>query len=112
MAGLTPCRRAGGDRLCHQLDFFPAQQDSDFAAPGCYASTRLEKGRRDDYIAAYLETYACWAKIANKLRHMWCDVIKDPEQWLAFARKVKQANRRRPAFQAEFAKTIPGWNKL
>ena len=58
------------------------------------------------------ETYARWAKVVKKLRHMWIDVIKNPEQWTAFARKVKQANHRRPAFQEEFAKAIPGWKTL
>jgi hypothetical protein len=41
--------------------------------------------------------------------HMWINVLKDPEQWAAFASAVKQANHRRPALQEEFAKVIPGY---
>ena len=58
------------------------------------------------------ETYARWANIAKKIRHMWVDVIKDPQQWATFAKKAKQANCRRPAFQEEFSKAIPGWKEL
>ena len=58
------------------------------------------------------ETYARWAKIAKKIRHMWVDVIKDPQQWAIFAKKAKQANSRRPALQEEFSKAIPGWREL
>ena len=43
---------------------------------------------------------------------MWIDVIKDPQQWDTFTKNVKQGNRRRPAFQEEFAKAIPGWKEL
>lgn len=58
------------------------------------------------------ETYAQKAKIAQRVRHMWLDVIKAPEKWEAFAKQIKAANLKRPAFQEEFAKAIPGWTEL
>jgi hypothetical protein len=58
------------------------------------------------------ETYAQKAKIAQRVRHMWLDVIKTPAKWEAFARQIKAANLKRPAFQEEFAKLLPGWNAM
>jgi hypothetical protein len=58
------------------------------------------------------DTYARWAKRVAKVRHVWLDVLKQPDQWRAFAGRIKKANLRRPAFQQEFAEAIPGWDKL
>jgi hypothetical protein len=43
---------------------------------------------------------------------MWVDVMKTPEKWEIYGRKVKTMNSKRPAFQEEFAKAIPGWKDL
>ena len=56
--------------------------------------------------------YARKAKVMKKVRHMYVDIIKTPEKWLEFSRQVKQDNVRRPAFQEEFAKVVPGWKDL
>jgi hypothetical protein len=58
------------------------------------------------------KTYARRALVMAKVRHIWVDVIKTPEKWEKFGRKVKQMNLRRPAFQEEFAKVLPDWNRL
>ncbi len=56
--------------------------------------------------------YAARAAVARLVRHVWVDVLRTPEQWESFARKVKAANRGRPAFQEEFARVVPGWDAL
>ncbi|MGO9018267.1 MAG: hypothetical protein ACLQVJ_07940 [Syntrophobacteraceae bacterium] len=56
--------------------------------------------------------YAQRAGVMLKVRHMMVDILKDDIRWKAFAGKVKKDNLRRPAFQEEFAKNIPGWREL
>lgn len=56
--------------------------------------------------------YARRAAVVAKLRHMWVDVLKTPEEWLRFARHVKTQNVRRPAMQEEFSKVIREWRDL
>ena len=58
------------------------------------------------------KTYARSAAVAAKVRHMWVDVMKTPEKWETFARKVKIMNLKRPAFQEEFAKILSDWKTL
>ena len=49
---------------------------------------------------------------ARKVRHVWVDVLQQPEKWEAFARPLKLANKNRPAFQEEFTRAVPGWKTL
>jgi hypothetical protein len=56
--------------------------------------------------------YAERAGVMLKVRHMFVDILKDGHRWKTFAAKVKRDNFRRPAFQEEFAKVIPGWREL
>jgi len=58
------------------------------------------------------KTYVSKAVVARKVRHMWIDVLKEPAQWEAFARQVREKNLKRSAFQEEFAKVVPGWDAL
>jgi len=62
--------------------------------------------------AASRGEYARNARVVLKLRHMWVDVMKTPEKWLEFARKVKWQNQLRPAFQEEFRRVIPDWKSV
>jgi len=43
---------------------------------------------------------------------MWLDVLKRPDKWQAWAKRIKMLNSKRPAFQEEFAKVVPDWNTL
>ena len=56
--------------------------------------------------------YAQRAGVMLKIRHMMVDILKDENRWKAFAGKAKRDNFRRPAFQEEFTKVIPGWREL
>jgi hypothetical protein len=58
------------------------------------------------------KVYAAKAVFMAKIRHMFIDIQKSPEGWEAFALPIKDANRRRPAFQEEMAKKVPGWRVL
>jgi hypothetical protein len=56
--------------------------------------------------------YAAKAVFMAKVRHLFVDVLKSPQDWEAFARPIKIANIRRPAFQEEMARGVPGWKDL
>ena len=87
-------------------------------------AAQLEQTYPDQVLAFYMsalgnldqnaprETYAHKAKAAEKVRHMWVDVIKAPAKWKAWAKWVKTLNLRRSAFQEEFAKVVPDWSTL
>jgi hypothetical protein len=56
--------------------------------------------------------YARQAKVMAKVRHLIVDVLCDKARWHSFALKIKHDNIRRPAFQDEFEKNVPGWRNL
>lgn len=87
-------------------------------------AAQLEQRYPDQVLAFYMlglgnlnqnaprETYAHKAKAAEKVRHMWVDIIKAPAKWEAWAKRVKTLNLRRSALQQEFAKVVPDWSTL
>lgn len=56
--------------------------------------------------------YARKAAIMAKVRRVLVDVMGNHPRWKTFAQKVKEDNRKRPAFQDEFGKAVPGWRDL
>jgi hypothetical protein len=56
--------------------------------------------------------YTRKAQVMKKVHHVLVDVLHDAPRWRDFAIKVKQANIKRPAFQEEFTKAVPGWQAL
>lgn len=56
--------------------------------------------------------YTRKAQVMEKVHHVLVDVLHDAPRWRDFAIKVKQGNIKRPAFQEEFAKAVPGWQAL
>lgn len=87
-------------------------------------ATKLEQKYPEEILSFYMsglgnlnytfdrKTYAGKALVMAKVRHMWVDVMKAPEKWENFGRKVKEMNLKRTAFQEEFAKVLPGWKHL
>ena len=61
---------------------------------------------------AVRKEYTQKAKVMAKIRHLLVEVLNDKARWRAFAIKIKQDNLKRPAFQEEFAKVVPGWGEL
>jgi hypothetical protein len=61
---------------------------------------------------AVRKEYTQKAKVMAKIRHLLVEVLNDKARWRAFAIKIKQDNLKRPAFQEEFAKAVPGWGEL
>jgi len=56
--------------------------------------------------------YTRKAQVMKKLHHVLVDVLRDPSRWRDFALKVKKDNIKRPAFQEEFTKAVPGWQAV
>jgi hypothetical protein len=56
--------------------------------------------------------YGRKGKVMKMVRHMYVNIMNEPELWTKFARQVKLDNKKRPAFQEEFEKAVPGWGNL
>jgi hypothetical protein len=56
--------------------------------------------------------YARKAKVMVNVRRLLVEVMGDQARWVKFASNVKKDNKRRPAFQQEFGKVLPGWQDL
>jgi len=61
---------------------------------------------------AVRKEYARKAKLIAKVRHVLVEILRDENRWLVLAGQVKRDNVRRPAFQEEFARVVPGWQEL
>lgn len=98
-----------------------AASDSDY---GIQIAKRLERRFPEEIPEYYLsglgnlrtnavrKEYNRKAQVMVKIRHLLVEVLRDAERWHTFAVKVKQDNLKRPSFQEEFAKVIPGWREL
>lgn len=70
---------------------------------------RKAKGRMDE-LRGFVAARALEA--IDKVRHVLVEVLDYKPRWEKFARKVKQDNLRRSAFQQEFADAVPGRREL
>lgn len=52
------------------------------------------------------------AQVMAKIHRLPVKVLRDAKRWRDFAFEIKQCNNKRPAFQEEFAKVVPGWQEL
>ena len=56
--------------------------------------------------------YARKAQVMAKIQRLLVEVLRDEARWRTYAIKVKQDNIKRPAFQEEFSRVVPGWREL
>lgn len=70
------------------------------------------KGLRRAGITASRKDYAAQAEILLRIRHLMLEVLNDRKRWEDLAGRIKRENLNKPAFQEEFARVIPGWERL
>ena len=63
-------------------------------------------------VSASRKIYAQNALGIMRVRRILVEVMKRPEEWKAYALKIKLNNAKRPAFQEEFARVIPDWDSI
>lgn len=63
-------------------------------------------------VSASRKIYAQNALGIMRVRRILVEVMKRPEEWKAYALKIKSNNAKRPAFQEEFARVIPDWDSI
>jgi len=56
--------------------------------------------------------YTRKAQVMAKIQRLLVEVLRDEARWRTYAIKVKQDNIKRPAFQEEFSRVVPGWREL
>ena len=104
---------AGMDDMLYEVAYAACYDDSDLRGlaeafevmQGDWELTNLMNN-------ATRKEYARKAKVMVKVRHMLVDVLGNKVRWNKYAAKVKQDNIRRPVFQEEFARMLPGWRDL
>ena len=69
-------------------------------------------GLRNIGANAVRKEYVRKAKVMCRIRSLLVDVLKTEKRWREFAGKIKRDNFKRPAFQEEFAKVVPGWRDI
>jgi hypothetical protein len=95
--------------------------DSDYQLQ---TAKRLERRFPEEILKYYLsglgnlkrnamrKEYARKAQVMAKVRRLLVEVLRDKNRWHTFATLVKHDNIKRPAFQEEFTKVVPGWREL
>lgn len=63
-------------------------------------------------VNATRKEYALQAKAMARIHRVYLDILKSEQRWRDFAGNIKRKNLRRPAFQEEFARALPGWGEL
>jgi len=53
--------------------------------------------------------YAAIAFLLRDVRRVWVDILEQPDTWRAYAREIKFAHPRFPAFHEECARVLRDW---